>query len=76
MGRMENKRASITQSEKGRLEQRAIRDQLRQHDGINRETNALMFMALFTMCGTQVSSADKIQSVEWKATAISGYTGD
>lgn len=47
-----------------------IIDELRQHDGIHRETNILLFMGLFTICGNQVSSADKIQSVEWKATAI------
>lgn len=57
-----------------REEQRATREELRQHDGINRETNILLFMGLFTICGNQVSSADKIQSMEWKATAISGYT--
>lgn len=57
-----------------REEQRAIRDQLRQHDGINRETNILLFMGLFTICGNHVSSAKKMQSVEWKATAITGNT--
>ncbi len=49
-----------------REEQRAIRDQLRQHDGINRETNILLFMGLFNITGNHLSSSDKIQVIEKK----------
>lgn len=49
-----------------REEQRVLQQQLRQHEGIHRETNILMFAALFSITGNNLASADKISAVEKK----------
>lgn len=49
-----------------REEQRTLRREMRQHDGINRETNILTFAALFSITGNRLAPADKILAVEMK----------
>lgn len=49
-----------------REEQRVLRQQLRQHEGIHRESNILMFSALFSITGNNLASVDKISAVEKK----------